>query len=43
MMDGALNSFLQDREDQLSQEILIDMSRQAAAGMKYLGNALPKK
>ena len=37
MEHGALNSFLQDREGQLSETTLVDMARQAAAGMKYLG------
>jgi serine/threonine protein kinase len=40
MSHGALNSFLQDRENILLEITLIDMARQAAAGMKYLGNTL---
>jgi hypothetical protein len=42
MNQGALNTYLQDREETLSEAILIDMARQAAAGMKYLGNT-PEK
>lgn len=38
MNEGSLQSFLQDRERKLSEEVLLDLARQAAAGMKYLGN-----
>jgi hypothetical protein len=38
MQEGCLNTFLQKREGKLSEEVLVDLARQAAAGMKYLGN-----